>query len=149
MSCIKLVFFFVRAFFVGRATWAAENLALRQQLAILRRSTPRPKLRWRDRFFWVWLSRLWSGWRKVLVLVQPETVLRWHRLGFRLYWRWKSRARVGRQAKPGEVRGLIRRLARENPLWGNRRIRDELMLLGHKVSAATVAKYRGRRDKPP
>ena len=149
MSCFNVVFFFVRGFLVGRAALAVENVAMRQQLAVLRRATPRPRLRWRDRAFWVWLSRLWAGWREALLLVRPETVLRWHRLGFRLYWRWKSRSRVGRPAKSGAVRQLIRRLARENPLWGDRRIRDELLLLGHKVSAATVARYRGRRRKPP
>ena len=98
----------------------------------------------------MWLARLWSGWRQVLLLVQPETVLRWHRLGFRLYWRWKSPARVGRPPVETELRQLIRRLARDNPLWGNRRIRDELRLLGYaEVAASTVARYRGRRDKPP
>jgi transposase InsO family protein len=149
MNGLQLFFWFLRTFFVRRAALAAENLALRQQLAVLKRTTPRPKLRWRDRLFWVWLARLWAGWRKVLVLVQPETVLRWHRLGFRLYWRWKSRARVGRP-RDAELRRLIRRLARENPLWGNRRIRDELRLLGYpQVAASTVTRYRGRRDQPP
>jgi transposase InsO family protein len=149
MNGLQLFCWFVRAFFVSRAALAAENLALRQQLAVLKRATPRPRLRWRDRLFWVCLARLWAGWRQVLVLVQPQTVLRWHRLGFRLYWRWKSRLRVGRPAKSGELRALIRLLARQNPRWGNRRIRDELRLLGYQVSAATVARYRGRRDRPP
>ena len=134
----------------GRAALALENLALRQQLAVLHRSAPRPKLRWRDRLFWVWLSRLWSGWREVLVLVQPETVVRWHRLGFRWFWRWKSRGRPGRPTMNREVRQLIRRMSRENPLWGAPRIRAELHLLGHDVAASTVAKYMTRRtDKPP
>jgi putative transposase len=149
MNPFKILLLLLRAFFVSHAALAAENVALRQQLAVLLRKTPRPKLRWQDRLFWVWLRRLWSGWRSVLHLVQPQTVVRWHQLGFRLFWRWKSRVRVGRPSTKAELRQLIQRLARENPLWGNRRIRDELRLLGYRVSATTVAKYRGRRDKPP
>ena len=150
MSMIQALFVLLRAFFGGRAALALENLALRQQLAVLHRSAPRPKLRWRDRLFWVWLSRLWSGWREVLVLVKPETVVRWHRLGFRLFWRWKSRGRPGRPTMNREVRQLIRRMSRENPLWGAPRIRAELHLLGHDIAASTVAKYMTRRrDKPP
>ena len=86
----------LRAIFTSRAAWVAENLALRQQLAILRASVNRPKLRPRDRVFWVWLSRSWPGWKSLLVIVQPDTVVKWHRQGFKLYWRWTSRKR-----KPG------------------------------------------------
>jgi len=140
----------VRAFLVGRAALAAENLALRQQLAIFKAKAPRPKLRWRDRLFWVCLSRLWSGWRSALAIVKPETVLRWHRWGFRLFWRWKSGGHPGRPAITAEVRALIRRLGAENPLWGVPRIQAELRLLGHKVAESTVAKYLPRRKhKPP
>jgi transposase InsO family protein len=140
----------VRCWLVGRTALAAENLALRQQLAVLHRSLPRPKLRPRDRLFWAWLSRLWRGWRSVLVIVRPETVVRWHRLGFRLFWRWKSRGRPGRPKVAAEVRGLIRRMSRENPLWGAPRIRADLRLLGHKVAKSTVARYMARGgDKPP
>jgi hypothetical protein len=77
--------------FASRAALLAENLALRQQLAVLQRSTPRPKLACRDRIFWVWVSRVWTGWRSALVIVQPDTVVGWHRQGFSLYGRWKSR----------------------------------------------------------
>ncbi len=127
-----------------------ENLALRQQLAVLKRAAPRPKLRWRDRLFWVALSRLWRGWRSALVLVQPETVVRWHRLGFRLFWRWKSSGRPGRPGIATEIRALIRRMSRDNPLWGAPRLRAELRLLGHEVAQSTVAKYMVRRKgKPP
>ncbi len=79
----------------SRASLAAENLALRQQLAVMTRSVKRPKLRRRDRLFWEWLSQLWPDWKSALVIVQPETVIRWHRRGFRLYWSWKSRKKNG------------------------------------------------------
>jgi len=96
MGIIKAIYFLVRAFFVCRLGLAAENLALRQQVAVYKQSVKRPKLRLHDRVFWVLLSRLWSSWRSALAIVQPETVIQWHRQGFRLYWRWKSRA-----GKPG------------------------------------------------
>ena len=116
----------VRMLFAGRATLVAENLALRQQLAVLHRNAGRPRLRRRDRIFWVWMSKLWTGWRSTLVLVQPNTVVRWHRQGFRLYWRWNSRVRrEGRPAVSRDVRDLIRRMAEANALWGAPRIHGE------------------------
>jgi transposase InsO family protein len=139
----------IRGFCAGRASLAVENLALRQQLAILKRSVSRPKLRRRDRFFWALLSRLWLGWRSALILVSPDTVVRWHRQGFRLFWRWKSRGQPGRPALNREIQQLIRRLSRENPFWGSPRIRDELRLLGHEVAKSTVEKYMIRPPKPP
>ena len=107
---------FLRALVAGSAAIALENLALRHQLLVLQRSVRRPRLaRW-DRVLWVWLSRVWAGWRSSLVIVQPATVLAWHRRGFQLYWRWKSRPNpVGRPRLDVEIRHLIRRLARENP----------------------------------
>ena len=120
MSLLHAVFVFIRAFMVGQAALATENLALRQQLAVLHQSAKRPRLRQRDRVFWVWLSRLWKNWRSVLVIVQvqPDTVVSWHRQGFRLYWRWKSRrGKVGRPKIEQEIRDLIRRMSRENPIW--------------------------------
>jgi putative transposase len=136
---------FLRALLFGSAAIALENLALRHQLAVLQRSVNRPRLaRW-DRVFWVWLSRLWASWRSSLLIVQPATVLAWHRQGFRLYWRWKSRPNpVGRPRLDAELRDLIRRMARENPTWGRRRIRAELALLGYEVAELTVAKYMHR-----
>ena len=126
---------FLRALFTGAAVVALENLALRHQLLVLQRSVRRPRLtRW-DRVLWVWLSRVWARWRSSLVIVQPATVLAWHRRGFQLYWRWKSRAKpVGRPKLDAEIRHLIRRMARENPTWGRRRIRAELALLGYEVA---------------
>jgi len=143
-----LLYLLVRAFFARRSSLAAENLALRQQLAIYQRKAPRPRLHWRDRLFWVVLSRIWSGWKEVLVVVRPETVIRWHRQGFRYYWRWKS-GKPGRPKVAAEVRGLIRRLSRDNPLWGAPRIQAELHLLGHDVAESSVAKYMHRHRKPP
>ncbi len=150
MGVFQAVRLFVRGFFAGRAALIAENLALRQQLAILQRSAKRPRLRRRDRVFWVWLSRLWSRWRSSLIIVQPETVMKWHRQGFRLYWRWKSRkGKTGRPNIASEIRSLIRRMSRENPTWGVPRIQSELRLLGYTVAESTVAKYIIRRPKPP
>ncbi len=110
----------------------------------------RPRFRNRDRIFWAWLSRFWSNWRSVLVIVQPETVVRWHQQGFKLYWRWKSRSRKpGRPKIDAEIRKLIRRMSLENPTWGTPRIRSELRLLGCEASKGTVDKYRVRHRKPP
>ncbi len=137
------------AFLICRTNLAMENLALRQQLAILNRKTARPHLRNRDRFFWVAISKLWPNWRSALLIVQPDTVVKWHRQGFRLFWRWKSRRKGGRPLVDREVRQLIRRLSRENPIWGMPRIQFELALLGHNVAESTVAKYMVRHSKPP
>jgi putative transposase len=141
---------FLRAWLLGSTTIALENVALRHQLLVLQRSVGRPRLsRW-GRIFWVWLSRLWAGWRTTLVIVQPATVLTWHRRGFQLYWRWKSRPNaVGRPPLDAELRTLIRRMARDNPTWGRRRIQAELALLGYAVAQLTVAKYMYRTSPRP
>src|SRR5262245_1985097 len=141
---------FLRALFAGAAAVALENLALRHQLLVLQRSVGRPRLARRDRVLWVWLSRVWAGWRSSLVIVQPATVLAWRRQGFQLYWRWKSSAiRVGRPPLDIELRNLISRMARENPTWGRRRIQAELALLGYAVAELTVAKYMRRPPSHP
>jgi putative transposase len=127
-----------------------ENLALRHQLAVLHRTAPRPRLRPSDRLFWVLLARLWHGWAEVVAIVQPETVIRWQRTGFRLFWTWKSRRPgLGRPAVAPDVRALIRTMARANPLWGAPRIHGELRKLGLEISQATVSKYLVRRRTPP
>jgi len=144
------VWTFLRILCVDAANVSLENVALRQQLAVLQRSVPRPKVCRRDRLFWVWLSRLWTGWRSSLLIVQPATVLAWHRKGFQLYWRWKSRTRAaGRPPIDREIRDLIRRMARENPTWGRRRIQAELRFLGYDVAELTVAKYMRRPSPRP
>ena len=150
MDWIQMVFVLLRALLRSQAELAAENLVLRQQLAVLEQCSKWPRLRNRDRIFWTWVARLWSHWRSVLVIVQPDTVLGWHRQGFRLYWRWKSRSRKpGRPKIDAEIRQLIRRMSRENPIWGTPRIRSELRLLGYDASKATVDKYRVRHHEPP
>jgi putative transposase len=128
-----------------------EILALRHQLVLLqRRTNNRPSLRTVDRLLWVLLSRVWAQWRSALVIVKPETVIAWQRKGFRLYWRWKSRAgKSGRPCVSREVRELIRQMSTANPLWGAPRIHGELLKLGIKISQATVAKYMVRQRKPP
>ena len=129
---------------------ALENLALRHQLEVLQRNTKRPRLTNRDRTLWVILSRYWPDWRKQLLFVRPETVIRWHKAGFRRYWRWKSRPKwPGRRAVPNDIRDLIRTMSQDNPLWGAPRIHGELMKLGIAVSQGTVSKYMVRHQKPP
>ena len=136
--------------FRGRAVLQLELLALRHQLATIERTSPRPSLRLADRLLWVILSRILPNWREVLVIVKPETVVGWHRKGFRLYWTWKSRRRRdGRPTVPREARDLIRRMSRENPLWGAPRIHGELLKLGIEVSQATVSKYIKNLPRPP
>jgi transposase InsO family protein len=150
MSWIKAIFLLLRGLFAARAALIAENLALWQQLAILQREKPRPKLRFGDRLFWVCLCRCFSGWRDWLTIVKPETVIRWHRAGFRVFWRWRSGGgKPGRPTIPREVIALIKRMAKENTGWGVPRIQAELRLLGHDLAESTVAKYMPKGRKPP
>src|SRR5262245_29461055 len=127
---------------------AMQVLALRHQITVLKRRTPRPKLRWWDRFFWVMLKRGWSGWKTPLVIFQPETVIGWQRAGFRIFWRWKSRRRSGRPGKDSELIQLIRQMWKVNPTWGSPRIHDELAKLGLQASTATIPKYRPKTKRP-
>jgi putative transposase len=127
-----------------------ENLALRHQLAVLQRTAPRPRLRTADRLLWVLLSRLWNGWTDAVPIVQLATLIRWQRTGFQLFWTWKSRRNgPGRPAVAPEVRTLIRRMSKSNPLWGALRIHGELQKLGVEISQATVSKYLVRHRRPP
>jgi transposase InsO family protein len=129
---------------------ALENLALRQQLAIFKRHHPRPRLRPTDRIFWVWLSKIWSGWREALIIVKPETVIAWHRQAFRFYWRWLSRRKsIGRPRVSAEVRTLIKQMTQANPLWGAPRIHGELLKLGIDISERTVSRLMPKNRKPP
>ena len=149
MRSFHLLWTLLRALLARRVNLAMENLALRQQLAILNRKIARPSLQNRDRFFWVAVSKLWPYWRPALLIVKPDTVVKWQRQGFRLYWRWKSRRKGGRPRIDQEVRDLIRRLSRENPIWGTPRIQSELALLGYEVAESTVATYMIKQPKPP
>jgi len=135
--------------FRSRLALQAEILALRHPLNILQRSSnQRRRLRASDRILWVWLSQLWSDWRSALLIVKPETVIRWHRQGFRLYWRSKSR-HPGRPEAGREIRELIRKMCVSSPTCGAPRIHGELLKLGINVSQTTVSKYMVRRRKLP
>jgi putative transposase len=132
----------------SRASVELENLALRHQLHVLRRQRPgRLRLITIDRLLWVWLYRLWPRCLDTMVLVKPATVVQWHRQGFRLFWRWRSRS--GRPSVDRELRDLIRQMSVANPLWGAPRIHGELLKLGIEISQATVAKYMVRRRGRP
>ena len=149
MGILRMIWAFLRAFFASRAKLAAETVMLRQQLIVAHRSAPHPKLRRTDRIVLCWLSRLWFEWRSTLLILRPATVIRWHRQGFKLYWRRKSRKKPGRPKIDAELRNLIRRMCRENPTWGAPRIQSELALLGHNVAESTVDKYMIHQPKPP
>lgn len=129
------------AFFRDRRDVAIEVLALRQQVAVLKRKRPRPHLTTTDRLFWILLQRTCVRWKELLLIVKPETVLGWHRAGFCLFWRWRSRARGGPPRIAEEIRLLIRRLADENTDWGAPKIHGELLKLGFVLSERTVARY--------
>ena len=140
MPVVLSIFLTIRSSIRSRADLQLELLALRHQLQVLERACPRRvRLTRSDRLLWVWLSRMWQGWRSAVVIVKPETVLTWHRRGFRLLWTWKSRHRPGRPAVPPDVRELIRSMSEANPLWGAPRIHGELA-----GSASTSAKRRSR-----
>jgi len=112
MLLFRLVAALLRSLFLPRSVLLLENAALRHQLSVLQRTATRPRLKACDRLFWVWLSRIWSGWRSCLVIVKPQTVIRWHRHGFRLCWRWRSRPkRAGRPRIDREIRDLIHRMS--------------------------------------
>jgi putative transposase len=135
--------------FKERRELALENLALRQQLAMLKRSSGRPQLRKRDRLFWAWLSLAWNQWCQALVFVKPETVVRWQRKRFQLFWTRLSRRKCeGRPAISPQIRALIRKMAEANPLWGAPRIHGELLKLGMEVSERTVSRLMPRDRKP-
>src|SRR5262249_29144175 len=136
--------------FRTQALLEAEITMLRHQLNVLQRqASSRPRLTTADRLLFVWLCRLFPSLRTAITIVQPDPVLRWHRSGFQLYWRWKLRWRGGRPRIPIEVRSLIRRMSVENPLWGAPRIHGELVKLGIEVAQLTIAKYMARRRPGP
>ena len=119
LRLLRLLFLLFTRFFHSRRELLLENLVLRQQLAVFKEKRPLPQLAMADKLFWVLMCRLWSGWKRVLVLVQPETAVRWHRTGFRLYWKWLSRHRscAGRKCVSSELRELIFRMVAENRTW--------------------------------
>src|SRR6266852_2154861 len=134
----------------GHRQLALENLALRHQLAVYKRTVTRPPLRRTDRLFWVGLARAWAGWRQPLVSVTPETVLRWQRRRFREYWTWlPARPIGGRPPVTAEIKALVARLATANPLWGAPRIHGELLKLGIDIAERTVSRLIANRRSPP
>ena len=134
----------------SRSALTAENLVLRQQINVLRRSAPkRLCFRGMDRLIFVGLHRLFPDVRSALAIVQPNTLVRWHRSGFRAYWRWKSRSRNGRPKVALEIRQLIREMSLANPLWGAPRIHGVLLKLGIDIGQTSVAKYMARRRRLP
>jgi len=143
IRCLAYAF---TAIFKSKARLAAENLCLRQQLIVFRRRQLRPQICDTDRRFWILACNWFSGWKQSLIVVKPDTVIRWHRRGWKAYWRWRSAhsKKPGRKRIDPELRALIGRMARENPLWGQRRIQAELARLGFRVCARTVARYMRR-----
>ena len=144
---LKLTTIFLRcipAFFRSRSRQAVVELALRQQLVTFGQKGRRPRITPADRGFWIFLSRSWSGWKESLVIVQPDTVVRWHRKGFKLYWRSISKRGAGRPPIPAEVQALIRQFSIENG-WRARKVRAELRKLGITVGLSTVSRYLPKR----
>jgi len=135
----------------SRAALQLENLALRNQIAVLQRSVKkRLSLNNSDRLLWIGLSRVWTRWRSALMIVKPDTVIAWHRKAFRIFWTWRvRRGKPGRPVISAEIRALIRRMSRENPGWGAPRIHGELLKLGIDIGETSVSKYLVRSRKPP
>ena len=141
---------FVADLFKSRWELEAENLFLRHQLNIaLRYAPPRLRLCGADRALLIWMTRIWPGLLGMAQVVQPETILRWHRTGFKAFWRWKSRKRAGRPKINRGLRDVIQRMSKENPQWGAARIHGELLMLGFQVAQSTVSKYMVRGGTPP
>jgi putative transposase len=151
LALLRLLSALPTHFFRSRRDLLLENLALRQQLEVLRQRRPLPRFAASDRLFWVILRRSWSGWKQALILVQPETVVRWHRAGFKAYWTKLSRHRVrlGRKCVSVELRELIFRMIAENPNWGSPRIHGELTMLGFDVSERTVLRWMRKAPRSP
>ncbi len=149
LRALRLLFSLFARSFRSRRDLLLENLALRQQLGVLARRSPQPRLAQSDRLFWVALRRLWPEWRQTLFLVRPETVVRWHRTGFERYWKWLSRkhAVVGRKPTSKELREHIFRMVAENRTWGAPRIHGEFRMLGFDISERTVLRWMRKAPK--
>ncbi len=145
----KIILIAVSRALASRQRLVLENIALRHQLEVLQRNAKRPRLSPSDRALWAFLSSILPDWRRHLSIVQPDTVIRWHRAGWRLYWRWRSDPGRGRPKVSVEVQSMIRRISLENPLWGAPRIHGEMMKLGYEICETTIAKYMVQRTGPP
>lgn len=149
-SFLYLFWHLIRALFLSKERLTAENAVLRQQVIVMRRKAPkRLQITEKDRRILGWICRLQPAALIAIIIVKPETVVRWHRSGFRKYWAWKSRKRAGRPKSDRELRNLIRQMCEENPLWGAPRIHGEMLMLGFDISQSTVSKYMFRRRGPP
>ncbi len=151
LRLLRLLSIFPARFFRSHRDLLLENLALRQQLAVLKQKHPQPRFATPDKLFWVILRRLWPGWKRALILIQPETVVHWHRAGFNLYWTWLSRRRVrsGRKCVSKQLRELIFRMVAENRTWGAPRIHGELKILGFDISERTVLRWMRKAPRRP
>ena len=150
LRALRILVSTIRAATRSRSDLLLEIAALRQQLDVYRRQVSRPKLTRRDRVFWIWLRRHWSGWKNALVIVKPDTVLKWHRNGYRAYWRWKSKGQPGRPRIPRRHIEFIRRISGDNPEWGEDKIALELKLkLGVEHSPSTIRRYMVETGSPP
>ena len=146
VALIRLLFALLATPFRSQLALEAENAALRQQIIVVRRKLRgRVKLSNADRLFFVWVYRLYPSIRRAMLIIRPDTLARWHRAGFRCYWRRKSRGQIGRAKVDHELRAIIRRMSGENAVWGAPRIHGELLKLGFEVAQSTVAKYMTRR----
>src|SRR4051812_5124665 len=148
MSVLAALLMMIRTSVRTRAELQLENLALRHQLQVLSRTAGRPQWSPIDKLLWTWLARTWRAWRAPLLIIKPETVIAWHRRGFRAWWTWKSRP-SGRPPIATDIRALIRNMADANPRWGAPRIHGELLKLGINVSQAIGAKYMVPRHRQP
>jgi putative transposase len=151
LRLLRLLIILITQLLRSRRDLLLENLALRQQLAVLKQRHSQPRFAAPDRLFWAMLRRFWCGWKQALILVQPETVVRWHRAGFKLYWTWLSRHRapVGRRCISRDLRELIFRMVTENPAWGAPRIHGELKMLGFDISERTVLRWMRKAPRGP
>jgi len=151
LRSLKLLFDLLVRLWCSRRDLLLENLALRQQLAVLKQKHPQPRFAASDKIFWVILRWLWPGWKAAMILVQPETVVRWHRAGFRLYWTWLSRHRnrAGRKCVRKELRQLIFHMVADNPTWGAPRIHGELKMLGFDISERSVLRWMRKAPRNP
>ena len=151
LECLSLALALASSLLKSRAALQLENVALRHQIGVLQRSAnKRLRLNNSDRLLWIGLCRVWTEWRSTLVIVKPETVIRWHRRAFRIFWTWKiRRGKRGRPAVSAEIRALIRRMSRDNPGWGAPRIHGELRKLGIDIGETSVSKYLVHSRKPP
>ncbi len=151
LRLLRLLFVLATRLFRSRRDLLLENLALHQQLAVLKKKRSVPRLALQDKLFWVAIRRLWPGWKRALVLIQPETVVRWHQAGFKKYWKWLSRHRApaGRRCVPRELRELIFRMVADNRTWGAPRIHGELKMLGFDISERTVLRWMQKAPRDP